>query len=113
MILNKLSRGDAEKLATDRGFEIESDQNGIKRIVVDGIVIEAGRYGGNLELSVPATPKKVKKYRLTTTVKAKDGDIDVVLGDFDREEEAVKFEDLSGGTFSKTEIAEVEVEVSE
>jgi len=113
MILNKLTVKEAEALATERDFDVESDQNGVKRIVIDGVIVEGGRYGGNLELSIAAVPKNVKKYRLTTAVKTKAGPLDVIVGDFEHSYEAADYASEANLPENNYKVSEVEVEVEE
>jgi len=110
MILNRMEKKEIEKLATQRGWLVESDQNGLKRVVIDGVIIASDGSYSSMSMSMSAPPVKVKKHRLTTTVKTKNGDQEVVVGDFDHAYEASDYASETNLPENNYKVTEVEVE---
>ena len=85
MRLIRLDVKGIEREAVARGWTIESRQNGVNRVVIDGVVIDSGSVYTALEISIPAPPEMVKRHRLTLAVPSAP---EVVIGDFEDEYEA-------------------------
>lgn len=81
--LKKLGTKEAVKEIEKVGGFTESDQQGVQRVVLQGIIIDGSIYSP-LNISVQAPPAKVKRYQLALQIK----DTPVVLGLFEYEYEA-------------------------
>ena len=110
MILTRMDKKQTEALAAERGWQVESDQNGLRRVVIDGVVIACDNTYSAMAMSVAAKPKKVKKYRLTTTVKTRAGDVEVTVGDFDHSYEADAYLSDNNLLAESYKVAEIEAE---
>jgi hypothetical protein len=110
MILTRMDKKQTEAFAAERGWQVESDQNGLKRVVIDGVVIASDNSYSSLSMSVAAKPKKVKKYRLTTTVKTRTSDVEVIVGDFDHSYEADAYLSENNLLAESYKVAEIEAE---
>ena len=113
MILNRLNKKETEELAQKKGWQVESDQNGVKRIIADGVLISSEGGYSALSVSIAAEPKKVKKHRLTTTVPTKGGPVEVEVGEFDHSYEAADYASEVNLPENNYKITEVEVGVVE
>ena len=111
MRLLRLSTKDAEAEAARRGWPLVTNQNGVQRIEIDGAVIESGSTYTPLEFSIPAPTEKVKRFRLTTTVKTKAGDAEVIVGEFEHEHEAADYASETNLPMDNYKVSEVEAEV--
>lgn len=65
MELKKLDMKDALAALTARGYGVEADQYGIKRVTIDGMLLQPG-YSA-IEVSIPKPPTMVKAVRLSLT----------------------------------------------
>lgn len=110
MRYDKLTSKEAEQEAARRGWKIESNQNGVSRIEIDGAVIDSGSPYTSIELSIPAKPKKVTRYRLVVKLPGALGDVETALGDYETHYEANTRLGEIGLEDRFAEIREVEVE---
>jgi hypothetical protein len=106
MKLVKLDSKGAQREAAVRGWQIETNQLGVRRLVIDGAVIGCDSEYSAVSFSIPAAPEKVTRYRVV----AKLLDKVVDLGDYEERSEAIARRDEAP---SDTEPEVVEVEVDE
>lgn len=101
MKMKKLSRDEAEKELGEAGILVESNQNGISRVQIGGLVFETESAYSSLSVSVPEKPKPVEKYVVVSKP----------IPVFEKESEAEDFiRKLNDGIESQFEVRKITVE---